>query len=216
LNKRSTWKPGETATLRGVGHKVYWAYPTIVVQDTAHLIVLYMPAGVIGRNTDHRVTPQEFFSPEKINIVDHQWQRTDVLILIVPGEPFSIYLMREAGTKNQDCWYINLQEPIRRTTIGFDTMDHVLDVVVNPEMTEWKWKDDDEFAEAERIGFYTPQIARQIWSDGEKAIKSLTSERRAFYEEWKDWQAKPEWKIPELTPFWEINEPVSGSLRENK
>lgn len=142
MSQNTFWVSGENATLRGVGNKVFWAYPTIVVQDLPELIVLYMPAGVAGKDTDHKPTPAELLTPEKINIVDCQWERTDVLFLIVPGDSFSTYLMRETGTKKMNCWYINLQEPIRRTRIGFDTMDHMLDVVIQPDMTEWKWKDD--------------------------------------------------------------------------
>ena len=203
MSKTTFWLPGENATLRGVGRKVIWAYPTIVVQDKDDLIALYLPAGVHGKNTDHRVSVQEYFSSEKIKILNHTWERTDVLMLIVPGESFSTYIMWDTGTKNLDCWYINLQEPIRRTPIGFDTMDHVLDVVVSPDMITWNWKDEDEFTEAKKIGFYSPEQDREIWSEGEKAIRLLTSDRRAFYERWKDWQAKPEWEIPKLSPLWD-------------
>ncbi len=91
---------GENATLRGVGVKVFWAYPTIVIQDTAELIALYMPAGVLGKDTDHKPTPKELLSAEKINIADCQWERTDVLFLIIPGESFSTYAMWETGTNN--------------------------------------------------------------------------------------------------------------------
>ena len=202
LNKKIPWQPGDNATLRGVGVKVFWAYPTIVVQDLPDLIALYMPAGVLGKDTGHKPTPQELLAAEKINITDCQWDRTDVLMLIVPGEAFSTYVMWETGTKNLVCWYINLQEPIRRTQIGFDTMDNMLDVVVSPDMSEWKWKDDDEFAEAEQVGFYSHETAREIWAEGEKAARLLTSERRDFYQQWQNWQANPEWEIPKLSPLW--------------
>jgi hypothetical protein len=202
LSSESVWRPGANVTLRGVGSKVFWAYPAIVVQGTTDLIALYMPAGIFGKNVEQRPTPQNLLSPDKINIVDCQWERTDVLMLIVPGEAFSTYVMWKTGTKELVCWYINLQEPIRRTSIGFDTMDNMLDVVVSPDMSGWKWKDDDEFAEAERVGLYSHEKAREIWADGEKAAKLVTVERRAFYEKWKMWQAKPEWKTPKLSPLW--------------
>jgi hypothetical protein len=203
VNLESGLRPGTNAILRGVGSKVFWAYPTIIVQDSPALIALYLPAGVTGKDTDHRPTPQELLSsPESISIVDCQWERTDVLMLIVPGEAFSTYLMWKTGTKELDCWYINLQEPIRRTNIGFDTMDNMLDVVISPDMSKWKWKDDDEFVEAERVGFYSHEKAQEIWNIGKNAIKTVTVDRRPLYEKWKIWQAKPEWRIPELSPLW--------------
>lgn len=203
MNQKSFWSAGENATLRGVGSRVFWAFPTMVVKDEPDLIVLYMPAGVLGRNVTHKPTTKELFAPTEIQVVECTWQRTDVLMLIVPDEAFSTYIMWETGTKNLDCWYVNLQEPIRRTSIGFDTMDNTLDVVISPDMSAWKWKDDDEFAEAQKVGFYSSEKAREIWTAGEKAVRLITSERRSLYEEWEKWQANPKWEIPKLSPLWD-------------
>ena len=203
MNQQSFWSEGQNATLRGVGSKVLWAFPTIVVQDISELIVLYMPAGVLGKNVKHKPTPKEYLFEDSINIVDCQWNRTDVLFLIVPGDSFSTYVMWDNGTKNLDCWYVNLQEPIRRTKIGFDTMDNTLDVVISPDMTEWEWKDDDEFTEAQKVGYYSAEKAREIWSEGERAVRLITSERRSIYEKWKTWQANPEWEVPKLSSLWD-------------
>jgi protein associated with RNAse G/E len=38
-------------------------------------------------------------------------------------------------------WYVNLQCPFRRTEVGIEAMDLMLDVVVDPDGT-WRWKDD--------------------------------------------------------------------------
>jgi hypothetical protein len=203
LNPKSFRLAGENAILRGVGKKVLWAFPTTVVQDTSELIALYMPAGVLGKNVKQKPTPKEYLVEEKINIFDCQWNRTDVLFLIVPGDSFSTYVMWDTGTKNLDCWYVNLQEPIRRTKIGFDTMDNTLDVVISPDMTTWNWKDGDEFTEAQTVGYYSAEKAREIWAEGERAVKLITSERRSMYEKWVTWQASPEWSIPKLSPLWD-------------
>jgi len=55
-----------------VGEKVFWAYPTVVVQDSCDLIALYLPAGVSGKNTEKRPTSQELLSADNINIIDHE------------------------------------------------------------------------------------------------------------------------------------------------
>ena len=203
LNQKSFWSTGESATLRGVGSKVFWAFPTIVVKDEPDLIVLFMPAGVLGRNVAHKPTTEELFAPAEIKIVECTWQRTDVLMLIVPTEAFSTYIMWETGTENLICWYVNLQEPIRRTSIGFDTMDNMLDIVISPDMTKWEWKDDDEFAEAQKAGFYSSERAREILAEGEKAARLITLERRSLYEEWEKWKANPKWETPKLSPLWD-------------
>jgi hypothetical protein len=215
LHQKSFWRSGENATLRGVGSKVFWAFPTVVVKDEPGLIVLYMPAGVLGRNVTHKPTTRELFSPNDLKIVECTWQRTDVLMLIVPAEAFSTYVMWETGTKNLICWYVNLQEPIRRTSIGFDTMDNTLDIIISPDMTAWKWKDYDEFMEAQKAGFYSSQRAHDIQTEGEKAVRLVTSERRAFYEEWKEWRAGPEWELPKLSPLWDKVEVDGLPLQNN-
>ena len=79
------------------------------------------------------------------------------------------------------CWYINLQDPIRRTEIGFDTMDHMLDVVISPDMDSWEWKDEDELAAAEKAGIGSKEKAQAIRQEAERAIELLTVERRSFY-----------------------------------
>jgi len=203
LSQNSFWSVGQNATLRGVCVKVFWAYPTIVVQDSSELIALYMPAGVLGKDTTHKPTPQEILSVDEIQIADCTWNRTDVLFLMVPGEAFSTYVMRETGTKLLDCWYVNLQEPIQRTSIRFDTMDNMLDIVISPDMSQWKWKDDDEFTAAQAFGIYSEEKASEIWTAGEEAVRLITSERRSMYERWATWQANPKWEIPKLAPLWD-------------
>lgn len=214
MNPKSFRLTGEPATLRGVGIKVFWAFPTIVVKDEPDLIALYMPAGVLGRNVTHKPAPEELFSLNELRVVEYTWQRTDVLMLIVPGEAFSTYLMWETGTKNLECLYVNLQDPIKRTPIGFDTMDHMLDIVIHPDMSEWEWKDQDEFSAAQEAGFYSDEMVKKIYTEGEKAVRLITSERRSLYQEWKKWQANPEWELPKLSPLWdEVN--LDGHILQN-
>ena len=46
-------------------------------------------------------------------------------MLVKPGAAHSVELLWNAETGQFLCWYINLQEPLRRTPLGFDTMDLV-------------------------------------------------------------------------------------------
>jgi hypothetical protein len=87
-------------------------------------------------------------------------------------------------------------------------MDHILDIVMSPDMRKWYWKDEDEFAEVQRIGYYSLEAAQAIRKEGERAVRLLTSERRAFYEPWRDRFPDPSWKLPVLPSLWD-------SLAEN-
>ena len=164
----SNWKAGTSITYRSVGKWVFSSYPAIVVQDLHDLLALYLPAGTIGKATEQRLTPLDMMSPEGIDLVDNLWVRTDLLFLTGPEDAFSTYIMWKSRTRELSCWYINLQEPVRRTSFGIDTLDNILDIVVSPDMTQWNWKDTDEFEEAQKLGLYSKEKARQIWAEGEK------------------------------------------------
>lgn len=138
-----------------------------------------------------------------MDLFDWVWVETDVLMLVIPGAAHSIYLMWEEGHTKLRCWYINLQEPLRRTSIGFDSMDHMLDIVVSPDRSEWWWKDEDEFREAEEIGVYSPEEAKAIRMEGEKVVKLILSGQSIIHDGWERWKPPADWEIPELSVDWD-------------
>lgn len=125
--------------LRGVRRrKLWWAAPVTVVQDDPSLIALYWPTGTPNMVPENRLTPQQLLSSEQVVLVDRKWVDTDVLMLATPGAAHAVYAMWEKGHARLRCWYIDLQEPLRRTPIGFDTMDHLLDIVISADRSEWQ------------------------------------------------------------------------------
>jgi predicted RNA-binding protein associated with RNAse of E/G family len=70
-------------------------------------------------------------------------------------------------------WYVNLEATWRRTTIGFDTQDLVLDVTVADDLSSWAWKDEDELAWSVSVGKYSPQQAEQIRGEGVRVMQAL-------------------------------------------
>lgn len=172
-------------------------------QDTPALIALYWRAGTRVKVPGKRFTPQDMLSTEQLGLADKMWVKTDVLMLAVPGAAHSVYAMWEAGHTSFRCWYVNLQEPLRRTSMGFDTMDHLLDIVASPDRSEWWWKDEDEFREAEAIGVYSSEEARAIRAEGERAIKLMQANQSPFCDGWEKWLPPAEWGIPELPAGWD-------------
>ena len=204
MNANSRWTSGDHVVLRGVWRQRLWfASPVTVVQDTPALIALYWRAGTWEKVPRKRFAPQDMLSTEQLDLVDKIWVKTDVLMLVVPGAAHSVYAMWEEGHTSFRCWYINLQEPLRRTPIGFDTMDHILDVVVSPDRSEWWWKDEDEFREAEAIGVYSAQEARTIRAEGERAVKLMQANQSPFCDGWERWLPPAEWEIPGLPAGWD-------------
>lgn len=114
--------------------------------------------------------------------------------------------MWDAKTGEFLCWYINLQEPLRRTPLGFDSMDLALDIVISPDRSQWRWKDEDEFAGLIELGLITSSKAHAIRSEGEKVIKLAKNNQTPFCDGWENWSPPEEWEIPEFPKDWDRRE----------
>jgi hypothetical protein len=191
LSETPRWDHGDHVVLRGVRHgKLWFAIVATVVQDMPDLIVLYWPVGTPNR------------SSEPIELVEGAWGKTDVLMLVKPGASHSVYVMWDPGQTRFRCWYVNLEAPLRRTMIGFDTMDHVLDIVIRPDRSEWWWKDEDEFEDAIAVGLYSPEEARAIRAEGERVLDAMKQNLPPFCDGWENWSPPEEWEIPDFPPDW--------------
>jgi hypothetical protein len=203
---KDAWSPGDHIVYREVTHgKVWTARPVTVIQDTPDLVALYF-----RNNTVWKVcTPPNAFTSliqckanlSEWDIVDATWQLGETLFLIVPGEAHATHLMRNAAGTFMG-WYVNLQEPLRRTQIGFDFLDQELDVVVHPS-GEWRWKDREHLKEAEEVGFLTPDGTRAIQTEAQRVIRRIKTKATPFDGSWNAWQAPSEWTAPVLRDGWD-------------
>ena len=139
----------------------------------------------------------------RIELENRNWTEHDVLSLNTPGLGHSIDLMWLAGTRDLRCWYVHLQEPLRRTEIGFDTMDQMLDIVISPDRKSWYWKDEDEFSEAGVIGVYTPEVFKAIRAEGERVVRLLEANASPFCDGWQDWIPPAHWSVPRFPVGWD-------------
>jgi hypothetical protein len=132
------------------------------------------------------------------------WAATHRLRLASPVLAHSLDLFWDASDWNFLGWYVDLQEPIKRSPLGFDTTDHALDVWVEPS-GEWRWKDEDRLADLVRTGVFSRAEAATIRAEGERFL----SERGLLLPTgWEDWRPDPAWPQPELPPEWESLEPA--------
>ena len=135
------------------------------------------------------------------------WRRGRTLHLLRPGVAHAIHLWWLPPDWRFGGWYINLQEPIRPTRLGFDSMDHVLDVVIDPDLS-WRWKDEEELDEAVEMGIVRVDDAREIRAEGERVIRRLESRSAPFCDAWEQWRPDPAWSIPELPDGWDTVDPT--------
>ena len=198
------WKAGDHIVLRGVRRgKLWFAIVATVVQDTPDMIALYWPVGTPKRTFGRRPTVKDLNSTEPIELVKGVWEKTEVLALVKPGASHSTYVMWDPGQTRFRCWYVNLQEPLRRTALGFDAMDHILDIVIRPDRSEWWWKDEDELEDAVAVGLYSAEEARAIRAEGERVIQQMQANLPPFCDGWENWSRPKDWEIPSLPPKWD-------------
>jgi protein associated with RNAse G/E len=100
-------------------------------------------------------------------------------------------------------WYVNLQEPVRRTWLGFDFMDQDLDIVFQPDAREWHWKDEEVMQQGLELGIYTAQQVRDIRAEGERVVERIRRRTAPFDNSWLDWKPDAACPIPELSPGWD-------------
>ncbi|MDY7102575.1 MAG: DUF402 domain-containing protein [Actinomycetota bacterium] len=151
--------------------------------------------GPRGRNTvpggwdgGHRVTP---------------WDGP-VMVRVHPvGCPYAVLRAWSDDAGAFSSWYVNLERPWRRTAIGFDTRDHLLDVVVDHDLGGWQLKDADELVWATDAGIYDEAEAEAIRDAGRRAIRDVEERRWPFDEAaWAPFEPDAGWSPPELPAAW--------------
>jgi hypothetical protein len=199
--------PGQPVLVREIWHGQLWtARPEIVVQDTSELLALYIPRGAHwkqARSFDDKKVSTLSRKTGEWKLADTIWQGEGRLRLAVPGSQYSVLAFWNDNHTALNCWYINLEDPLTRTARGFDYMDQLLDIIVEPDLKNWHWKDEDEFQEAIDLGLIPPQQAKMFRAEGEKALKLLQS-GNSIYNSWEYWQPDPSWQVPVLPEGWEM------------
>lgn len=207
MREHPPFQPGQTILLREIWqHRVWSARPSIVVQDTPELLAFYIPAGTIWkqpRALDDTPVKVENRLRSEWRLKDVEWLGSGRLRMTIPGTDSSVFISWNVNDGSHRLWYINLEDPLQRTPMGFDYMDQILDIVASPDPSEWQWKDENEFKEAVRFGLISSARAGILRREGEKAIAWLQSGKSPF-NGWEKWRPDPSWAIPVLPAGWDI------------
>ena len=169
----------------------------IVVSDTEDLLVLYMPGG-----SPLGFPPEDFFGGPHPWSGKERWEGHGVLQLQRPGEMHAVWVFWQGPKRELGAWYVNIQEPFRRSSIGFDTQDLELDIVIDPHGS-WRWKDDEHMEDWIARGRWTRAEVDGIRAEGGRVTAELEAGRRWWSDEWASWEPDPAWPVPELPLGWE-------------
>jgi len=183
-------EPGQGIILREVWqNKVYSVTPVRVVQDSANWIALYRPPHT-SNLWPHTLDGKTLRIPQDEWILDGgPWPR-GILYLVHVGVGYTY-----SGAWDEDHifggWKIDLAEPMRRTALGFDYMDQLLDVIVDADRSSWYWKDEDEVREAQARGILTAEQVRDLYLRGERAVLAIQKNEPPFDGNWENWNPTP-------------------------
>ena len=83
-------------------------------------------------------------------------------------------------------------------------MDLALDVIVEPDRSSWRWKDEDEFAVLIEHGVISSETAARVRLEAERVIGLVERDEPPFDSAWPHWKPDPAWELPELPHGWEI------------
>jgi hypothetical protein len=195
--------PGDVVALREIWNgRVWYAWPAVVVRDDPNLRMLHVPPYArcrqpVGDDGVALRLPAERWTLEEV-----ERGSTSMLSFAFPDIPYAVILgFDEAGVLLE--YYINLERPLTPSPAGFDTVDHLLDVTIAPDRSEWTWKDEDELREAVDRGIFSEEDAEWFRFWGERGVEQVLLHEPPFDREWSGWRPDPSWGDASLPSGWE-------------
>jgi len=193
--------------------RVWAARPMRVVRDEGDFAALWFPLGTAWKApTTPPGRPREEDRGERLAqcalsgewvFRDAIWD-VDTLVLLREGAWHAVWVSWLPSGEHWG-WYVNLQLPFRRNERGFETMDLVLDILVDPDRT-WRWKDEDELETWVARGVVDPELAARIREEGLEVAGRAERGEPPFSEPWPEWQPDPTWKLPVLPEGWDARQ----------
>jgi hypothetical protein len=182
--------------------KVHSARPVTVAADDGETIALQLVVGtpMVWPEFGDRSELIKKFATGEWTFVERTWTDNDVLILMREGDAYSpqLYRSQDGATK---LWYVNLQDPVRRTALGFDTLDHILDVFAGIDLSWWQLKDEHELVEAVELGVVTSERADEIRAVAAD-VGALIDAGDAWWSPWSTWEPDLSLPVPSLPDNW--------------
>jgi hypothetical protein len=195
--ERVAWRTGEVIVWREVWRDVPWcACPVVVVEDTNALLATYLP-----EETPFAFPPSADGRPHPWS-GKRAWEGHGVLMLRRPGEAYSVWHFWDGPGRRFAGWYLNLEEPARRTAAGFDTQDLELDVWI-PLGEPWRFKDEERLDDRVREGRYTAEQVAATRALGREIGAMLDRGERWWDERWASFEPDADWHAPSFPAGWE-------------
>lgn len=196
------WSPGDSVVLREIWRDQIWSgRPYTLDEDTPSRRVIYAGEGVRWmrpvRLDGSPVQGRELAWTTR----ETRWP-IEALRINTPRSHHSVLLLWTRGFGEFLKWYINLEDPLVRSAVGFDYLDNLLDIEVAPDLSAWNLKDEDELDDVVARGMMTFRKADFIRAVGSRVIEELEAKSPPFDEPWHLWGPDPSWDAPCLPDGW--------------
>ncbi|CAA9552413.1 MAG: hypothetical protein AVDCRST_MAG87-966 [uncultured Thermomicrobiales bacterium] len=207
------WQAGDPVLLRYVRNSpADVILPVRIVHDTPDVVALYAAVGtpikVQAKRDGTRLTRETPFVEREGMIgglADATWTTNHVLMLHQklhePDRMSAIWLFWRDLEWTFRGYYANLQAPLRRTPLGFDTADYLRDVEIRPDFS-WAWKDEDEWDAALDLGLVAREVLIAAREEGERVIRDIAARAWPFDAGFETWRPDPAWSIPAMPERW--------------
>ncbi|MFJ5122386.1 DUF402 domain-containing protein [Kitasatospora sp. NPDC088548] len=203
--------PGSTAVRRDVHNGRVWsAQPYRTLADDGDVLELLYWPGLTSlgpttwadamRTGDHalRQSGLEDLAAGNWQLGPWAWEKTTLRSRFEAGVYFSVHTFQDAATGEPLRWYVNFELPYTRTPIGLDTFDLFVDLVVEPDLSSYRWKDVDEYQQGRRLGLIDDDLHLRVEAAREQALGLLQDRRGPFADTWPAWAPDPGWPNPQL------------------
>lgn len=207
------WNPGDIVALRGIyNQRVSYIQSAVIVQDQPDEVALAILPGAECFAPDGYINGKHGTSGEwdrwgeykkgTWNMERYTWRTNRLLILLQPEKYYASYYFWQADNDQFLCYYINFQLPFRRSTIGFDSFDLELDIIIEPTY-EWRWKDMEDYQRGIKCGILHEEWVREIDAARQEVFEKLGTRAYPFDGTWSGWRPDPNWSLPTLPPNWD-------------
>jgi hypothetical protein len=197
---------GRRDVLRG---KVWTAAPFRVIRDTGTELVLacwpdvemLAPTTWIEwlRTGDDSVRKQGIpnLAAGRWELGPWAWRDTTLLARFAADQYLSVSRFFDLEGSCGD-WYVDFVRPYERTPFGIEAFDLLLDLVAEADLSGYRWKDEDDYAQGRRLGRIDDTLHQRVDAARQQVTSLVESGQGPFAEDWSSWRRDRAWPAPVL------------------
>ncbi len=195
------WREGDVVVEREVWHgTLQVAIPTVVIEASEHVLVTYTAPRAPLWFPDEAIYPGPTGRHPWYGRT--AWTGHGKLTITPTVGHHSVCHFWQGQPRRFACWYLNVQEQVRPTSVGFDGQDLELDIVIDPDGA-YALKDDDQLDVRVSEGRWTAAEAAAIRAIRDDIMTEVVAPRGWWWSTaWTAWGPPPDLPVPSFPAGW--------------